>query len=179
MPWKNGGGETTEIVVSPAGSSLDTFDWRISMARVEGDGPFSVFGGIDRTLSILEGEGIQLVVGDRKQTLTADSPPFAFAADIPTSATLLGGTIIDLNVMSRRASFRHSVTRRMVAGEVVLAESATVRVLLCDSGSVVIGQGAEAITLDRRDALIHHRESLSLTAAGPSTVFDIAFWSLA
>ena len=57
MPWKNGGGETTEIAVFPAGAGLDDFDWRVSMARVESSGPFSVFPGIDRTLAILEGEG--------------------------------------------------------------------------------------------------------------------------
>ena len=57
MPWKNGGGETTEIAVSPEGAGLDDFDWRVSMARVESSGPFSLFAGIDRTLAILEGEG--------------------------------------------------------------------------------------------------------------------------
>ncbi|MDP1908248.1 MAG: HutD family protein, partial [Hyphomicrobium sp.] len=32
MPWKNGGGETTEIAISPEGAALDSFDWRVSMA---------------------------------------------------------------------------------------------------------------------------------------------------
>ncbi|MBV9975040.1 MAG: HutD family protein, partial [Hyphomicrobiales bacterium] len=50
MPWKNGGGETTEIIASPEGAGLDEFDWRISMARVATDGPFSRFAGVDRTL---------------------------------------------------------------------------------------------------------------------------------
>ena len=57
MPWKNGGGTTTEVAVSPEGAGLDHFDWRISMARVEQDGPFSTFPGIDRTLQ---------QVGDRR-----------------------------------------------------------------------------------------------------------------
>ncbi|TIN81446.1 MAG: HutD family protein, partial [Mesorhizobium sp.] len=60
MPWKNGGGVTTEIAVSPSGAGLDDFDWRVSMARVELSGPFSQFAGIDRTLAVLEGEGIVL-----------------------------------------------------------------------------------------------------------------------
>ena len=63
MRWKNGGGETAEIAVSPPGAALDAFDWRLSMAKVETDGPFSAFPGIDRTLAILEGEGIRLSVG--------------------------------------------------------------------------------------------------------------------
>jgi uncharacterized protein len=53
--WKNGGGKTTEIAVWPPGASLDAFDWRISMATVEQDGPFSEFPGIDRTLALLKG----------------------------------------------------------------------------------------------------------------------------
>jgi uncharacterized protein len=57
MPWKNGGGETAEIAVFPEGATLDDFDWRISMATVSADGPFSLFPGVDRTLSVLEGDG--------------------------------------------------------------------------------------------------------------------------
>ena len=62
MPWKNGRGETVEIAISPDGAGIDDFDWRLSMARVETDGPFSLFAGIDRTLAVLEGEGIFLNV---------------------------------------------------------------------------------------------------------------------
>ncbi len=60
MPWKNGGGETVEIAVFPPGAGVDDFDWRISMATVASDGPFSIFPGIDRTLSILDGAGLSL-----------------------------------------------------------------------------------------------------------------------
>ncbi len=55
MPWKNGGGETVEIAIAPAGASLDAFDWRISMACVASSGPFSRLPGIDRTLAVLAG----------------------------------------------------------------------------------------------------------------------------
>jgi environmental stress-induced protein Ves len=41
-PLKNGGGSTTEIAAAPAGASLETFDWRTSMARVGSDGPYLV-----------------------------------------------------------------------------------------------------------------------------------------
>jgi hypothetical protein len=51
MPWKNGGGETTEIAVSPPHAGLADFDWRISMAKVASDGSFSIFPEIDRTFS--------------------------------------------------------------------------------------------------------------------------------
>ena len=52
MPWKNGGGETVEVIVHPEGASLSDFGWRVSMASVASDGPFSVFPDIDRTLEL-------------------------------------------------------------------------------------------------------------------------------
>ena len=79
MPWKNGGGTTTEITVSPDGSGLDDFDWRVSMARVASSGPFSGFAGVDRTLAVLEGEGIVLdIAGQSPATLTRASAPLSF-----------------------------------------------------------------------------------------------------
>ena len=51
-PWKNGGGETAEIAVSPAGAGFDDFDWRISTAIVAQSGPFSGFPGVDRVLTL-------------------------------------------------------------------------------------------------------------------------------
>lgn len=62
--WKNGGGSTTEIAIEPANASLEDFDWRISMAVVASDGPFSSFPGIDRTLTVIQGNGLILTVGD-------------------------------------------------------------------------------------------------------------------
>ena len=45
-PWKNGGGATREIACWPAGTGLDSFDWRISVATIAADGAFSLFAGI-------------------------------------------------------------------------------------------------------------------------------------
>ena len=119
MPWKNGGGETTEIVVSPASASMDDFDWRVSMARVATDGPFSIFAGIDRSLTLLEGEGIILsIAGQGDVHLTRQSPPLAFPGDAATDSRLVGGAILDLNVMTRRGVYAAKVER--VAGGAVL-----------------------------------------------------------
>lgn len=54
-PWKNGGGETAEILCHPQGAGFGDFNWRISTARVASSGPFSTFEGIDRILTVLEG----------------------------------------------------------------------------------------------------------------------------
>ena len=101
-PWKNGGGTTAEIVASPAGAGFDDFDWRISTARVAASGPFSLFPGVDRVLTVLEGDGIALEIGGVRHALDADSSPFAFPGDVPCVGHLGAGPILDLNVMVRR-----------------------------------------------------------------------------
>ncbi len=52
-PWKNGGGVTREIVCQPPGAGLAAFDWRVSIATIASDGPFSLFAGIDRVITLL------------------------------------------------------------------------------------------------------------------------------
>jgi environmental stress-induced protein Ves len=136
MRWKNGGGETTEIAISPEGADLDNFDWRVSMARIERNGPFSTFPGIDRTLAILTGAGLCLTIADRQPlTLTRATEPVSFSGDLPTFADLLGGPVSDLNVMVRRSRFSHRVTRMALETPISLAERGTDTFLLCADGN--------------------------------------------
>jgi environmental stress-induced protein Ves len=53
--WKNGAGTTREIAVEPAGAGTDDFDWRLSLAEVDRDAPFSAFPGVDRCIVLLRG----------------------------------------------------------------------------------------------------------------------------
>lgn len=131
MPWKNGGGETVEVIVHPEGASLSDFGWRVSMASVASDGPFSVFPGIDRTLAVLSGDGMALSIeGLGDKLLTPVCAPLAFPADAPTTARLTGGPITDLNVMTRRGAFRHSLTHHVAEEARALRESTGQRLLL-------------------------------------------------
>ncbi|MGH9422598.1 MAG: HutD/Ves family protein, partial [Thermoanaerobaculia bacterium] len=78
--WKNDGGVTSEIAIAPSGASLEAFDWRVSMARVASDGPFSEFAGIDRTLAVVSGSGLELTIGGAAPVvLGRDSDPLRFA----------------------------------------------------------------------------------------------------
>jgi environmental stress-induced protein Ves len=160
MPWKNGRGETIEIAVSPAASGLDDFDWRVSMAPVAADGPFSVFPGIDRTLAVLDGRGIRLAVrGLTAIELTRESVPFSFAADADARATLLDGPITDLNVMTRRGRFRH-VARRFCPGTAMDLEVGAAAVLLfCHEGHAAIEADGAVHRLDPGATLLGDREA--------------------
>ncbi len=136
MPWKNGRGETTEVAVFPAGAGLDDFDWRVSMARVATAGPFSRFEGIDRTLCLLEGDGIDLAIAGRGAVrITTESGPFVFPGDVETEGMLVGGPILDLNVMSRRGRSRHAVRALRPEGTTALECIARTMLVLAHGGA--------------------------------------------
>ena len=168
MPWKNGGGETVEIAVFPDGAGLEDFDWRISMARVDGSGPFSSFPGIDRTLAILEGEGLILdVAGHPSQRLTQYSEPHAFPADAITSAELIGGPVVDFNVMSRRGRLAHRVTR---SNATIASQRGTLRLVLCASGSVDLIHDSRTETLFTKGAAIVDMDATVELIPSPGSV---------
>ncbi|WP_283192874.1 HutD family protein [Rhizobium sp. AN80A] len=155
MPWKNGGGETVEIAVSPEGAAHSEFDWRISMATVATDGPFSIFPGIDRTLSILDGEGMSLAIDGRAPVLlTQESAPLAFPADVTVSATLKSGPITDLNVMTRRGGLWHRVERIVVDGEVTFGGASGTLLVFCHRGAVNLTWPDEEVSLGEGDTLL-------------------------
>ena len=102
-PWKNGGGEMADIAVVPSDAGYDDFKWRIAIARIDVDRPFSDFPGIDRTIMIVGGKGLNLSVeGMAPARLTHKSPPFSFPGDKPTQAQLIDGPVHALNVMTKR-----------------------------------------------------------------------------
>jgi environmental stress-induced protein Ves len=176
-PWKNGGGTTTEVATFPPGSSLDDFAWRVSMARVERAGPFSRFAGVDRSIALVEGQGMTLAIAGRGQVaVDATTPPFAFPGDVEVAASLIAGASLDLNVMTRRGSFRHLLTRVSAAGAVRFAPLGTIALVVVAHGAVrVAGEG----TLELRDAvLLEEHEALNavLDAGAVCLVADLWRW---
>ncbi len=110
-PWKNGGGMTREIACMPPGAGIDGFDWRVSIAHIARNGPFSAFPGVDRVITLLEGAGVHLRNADGAidRALNQVLVPFAFPGDAAIDARLLGSDCHDLNVMTRRAACRAQV----------------------------------------------------------------------
>lgn len=111
MPWKNGGGVTREIVCVPAGADLEHFDWRVSIARIASDGPFSCFPGVDRVITLLEGAGVRLFSTDEclDHRLDQELMPWAFPGEASLQCSLLGADCEDFNVMTRRSRCRAHV----------------------------------------------------------------------
>lgn len=151
MPWKNGAGSTTQVAVFPPDAGLDDFLWRVSMADVVADGPFSRFEGIDRTLAILEGEGVELAIqGMGEHRVTREGAPLSFPADVAVASRLIGGPVRDLNVMSRRGIVAHRLSRLAIATPLEIVPSGHATLILsrsaglgiaCEGGEAVLGPG--------------------------------------
>ena len=143
-PWKNGGGTTQEVVCWPQGAGLDSFQWRISIAQIASNGPFSAFAGIDRTITLLQGDGVQLRAADGSVDHALNQPlaPFAFSGDVALDCSLLGGASQDFNVMVRRGAWQAAV--RCVQGNAIHTQ-ARAGLLLAHSGQWQLqGLGAGA-----------------------------------
>jgi environmental stress-induced protein Ves len=142
MPWKNGGGTTTELMVKPAGTAAN-YDWRISIAEVAQSGPFSDFEGYQRTIMLLEGAGFTLHFARKSgespqpQSKKLEFPfePFRFAGEWQTDCTLIDGPIRDFNLIASRTGPRAELeVVRPTLGLRTFA--APVTVLYCLDGQV-------------------------------------------
>jgi hypothetical protein len=95
MPWKNGGGVTHEILKEERDSQLL---WRLSIAEVASDGPFSHFPGLSRILTVIEGDGLVLITETRK-LLALPLVPTAFSGDWSIEGRRIAGDVRDFNVI--------------------------------------------------------------------------------
>lgn len=111
MPWKNGGGVTTELFRLSDANSED-FLLRISVAQVASSGPFSPFPNIDRHLLILNGNGCIL---NGNHTLSVNSPVFSFPGELNINCELVDGSFSDFNVMIKRGWKQASLSRKRIS----------------------------------------------------------------
>jgi environmental stress-induced protein Ves len=117
MPWKNGGGHTMQIASHPADADLASFVWRVSVAEVTQDGPFSPFAGVDRTLVLLTGAGMKLAGDSEPMELRTPFEPLSFSGDEALHCSLVGGPVRDFNLMVRRGAALGNVVVRREGGE--------------------------------------------------------------
>ena len=165
VPWKNGGGLTREVAVSPAGSDLTGFDWRVSIAEIRAAGPFSLFEGVDRRMAVLDGRLSLAIEGRPALTLTPETEPVAFPGEIPVAAEPLGGPVTDLNVMTRRSRCAARLTRRS-GQQCALEPQADATLLVALTELLVVCEGVELL-LSALDAL-RIRRALRCTITAPS-----------
>lgn len=112
VPWKNGGGVTREVFVSWQDTRHLEWDWRVSIATIAVSGPFSNFPSVDRSIAVLDGNGMRLTMPNEPTvSLEQNSEPFAFAGEAAVACEVHSGVTTDLNVMTLRNKFRHSLRK--------------------------------------------------------------------
>ena len=101
QPWRNGGGQTRELLTRPAG---DAWQIRVSRADIDQDGPFSAYPQVDRWFAVLQGRGVELQFAQHTCTLGMDDEALQFDGALAPGCRLVAGPTQDLNLMLRGAT---------------------------------------------------------------------------
>lgn len=131
MAWKNGGGLTHEIARADRDEALL---WRLSIAEVESEGPFSVFPGLTRILTVIEGAGLRLETPSGSLE-ALPLTPVCFSGDWPIISRLIHGPIRDLNLI---------FDARLCAGRVSVVSEVEARTVEADLEAMFLCVGGEA-----------------------------------
>ena len=121
-PWKNGGGVTRTLAADPAGR------WRVSIADIDRDGPYSRFPGYDRVSVVLSGAGVALR-GAGVAVALLPRAPTGFVGDEALQSRLADGPVRVLNLFVQRGAAQARVTCLGAADDA------------CDAGSLTHGPG--------------------------------------
>ena len=146
MPWANGRGTSYEIASDR--NEAGEWTWRLAMAPVNEDGPFSRIECVNRSLAVVEGAGMLLSV-DRKKLQCLPLQVVRFRGDAVTEAALTDGPIMDINLMVRR---------KEAEGEMAMVSDAGllngVNILVAVGGSAQVKSGDSIIELERHDSVL-------------------------
>jgi environmental stress-induced protein Ves len=99
--WRNGLGVSWNI----AEEGGEPLDWRMALARLDADAPFSDYPGVDRVFTIIEGKGVELKVGGIGTIEALRHRPVIFPGDRPTFCRVAAGPCRALNLFVKRGGF--------------------------------------------------------------------------
>lgn len=162
MPWGNRRGMTREIARRGIGGRTL---WRLSIAEVTEDGPFSILPGFQRALVCIGGRGLRLE-GPGGSHDARPWVPVTFPGHEPIEARLVAGPVHALNLMYD--------ARRLDARVATVAGPATVRGAAAGTLVYVAPDGVPVGDLGCGDAcLVEAGEVLDLPAGEHTVVIDL------
>jgi environmental stress-induced protein Ves len=169
VPWKNGQGATREIARRLLGIRGPHFVWRLSVSDLEKDADFGQFPGVQRSATLVRGEGLELDVAGRTQTLGLfDSA--TFDGSLEAHARLTHGPVSILNVFTVANRMGAAVrVADLSDGRPLSIAGATVMVLLDGTASVYAADGASA-NLAALDALVPRPRVRLVSGTGNAAV---------
>jgi environmental stress-induced protein Ves len=151
-PWKNGGGETTQLALFPKHASFEKEDffWRVSKAKIQKSGPFSPVKGFVRGLVQLSGVPVRL-----NSTKLHLFESFLFSGDTTIQCELPGGEATDINVMVNRAWGEFKMTAYQLEKGKRLARYADYVCYYCHHGEMDV----EGTQLGAGDFIVLEKET--------------------
>lgn len=151
MPWKNGGGSTEEIT-RDAGTGLEGFGWRLSIADIEASGGFSSFAGYQRIITVLQGDGMRLTVDGHDSRPLVPFDAFAFSGESRVGCALLGGPIRDFNLIYAPDRYRARL-QWFNGGTRLFSAAGALMVFSAQTDLPVTISGQPPVSLGRYDCL--------------------------
>lgn len=156
-PWKNQRGTTQEMLTWP---KPENWRVRLSVATIDQSGEFSRFEGVVRWFTVIDGEGVDLEIGEGDASFNAstganasanartsvdvNSDPLCFSGDASCSATLHRGTVHAFNAMFA-SGFEGRVARVCAEQSIRLGSAEFVGVYGVDPTTFQMGQEVVSI----------------------------------
>ncbi|PZQ80554.1 MAG: hypothetical protein DI549_16815 [Ancylobacter novellus] len=176
-PWKNGGGVTQDILLLPEDSTQENFDIRLSLAPIVSEGPFSSFPGIDRHITLLSQERLDLVFAQETRSLKRLEPLYFDSVQQPMSK-LPDGMARVLNVMTRRGRWHAQVMPASGGKEPLLAAPDGGLVILhAVTGVWQVGHSLGAALVHPGETLVSREEATLHASCDASGEAVVAFLS--
>jgi environmental stress-induced protein Ves len=177
-PWKNGGGVTREIATGGTAAGGTDWGWRISLAEVAKNGPFSIFPETDRVIAVIAGSGMDLLRPDGSRLALELFQPRHFAGEEPFEGRLRDGPVRDLNMMVRRGRF--AAEMEIVSGpcdyDAAGAAGGALVILCLAGGCRAEAHGGAPQDLTAEEALIHEgagRCTLQVAEGGRAALLQV------
>jgi len=149
MPWANGLGTSYEVASDR--NANGEWTWRVAIAPVVLDGPFSVMPGVDRELVVIEGNGMVLNV-DSESVKCEPGQVVRFSGDSTTFARLVDGPVVDLGLMTVRGLVTGSMVVVGDVGDVVESDA-----FVAIGDAAFENKNGEPYILGSKDALLDVR----------------------
>lgn len=153
MPWRNGKGMTREIARAPEATA--EFDWRLSLASLSEDGPFSNYEGYERAVVLVEGEGFTLDFGaDDRRALTVAGAHAIFDGGQGVRCHLVSGPCRDLSLMVRLPGTVSAVRAIRISAATAFGGTGVHRALYVLAGACRVAAGDAVGNLGAGDTLL-------------------------
>ena len=119
--WRNGAGWTRQVHAQASTLPGIDWDWRLSIAEIDQDAPFSAFPGVDRELVLLHGNGLRLRFDDGEvHELRPPHDRLRFAGERALTGELVDGPTEDFNLMWRRGAVEAQLWHRPLVGSMMV-----------------------------------------------------------